>query len=287
MTVPFAWMGCTVALVAVVAAGVFVWILSRRLRNRTEELDELKHQVLEWNRRLEEKVAERTRALEGIHSKLQETYLETVTALVETVTAKDTYLSKHSHNVALYAKVISEEMGFSPERIHRLLQGCKLHDLGKIAIPDSILLKPGPLTLEEFEIIKQHPYWGARILEPLTFMKDVTEMVHQEHERWDGTGYPRGLKGDQIRLEARVIAVADTLDAMTSDRPYRKRLSMEAAYAELKRCSSSQFDPVVVEATLRAVSEGKLVVETGGGNHDHDEAVEKAYQKVAGLHKAS
>lgn len=283
MTVPFAWMGCTVALVAVVAAGVFVRILSRRLRNRTEELDELKHQVLEWNRRLEEKVAQRTRTLETIHSKLQETYLETVTALVEAVTAKDTYLSKHSHNVALYAKVVAEELRFSPERIHRLLQGCKLHDLGKIAIPDSILLKPGPLTMEEFEIVKQHPDWGARILEPLTFMKDVTEMVHQEHERWDGTGYPQGLQGDQIRLEARVIAVADTLDAMTSDRPYRKRLSMEAACAELKRCSGSQFDPAVVEAALRAADGGKLLIETAEAHLDH--AVEKAYRKVAGLTK--
>ena len=283
MTASFAGIGCVVALAAVVVAGVFVWIFSRQLRNRTEELDELKHQVLEWNRRLEEKVAERTRALETIHSKLQETYLETVTALVETVTAKDTYLSKHSHNVALYAKVIAEEFGLSPERIHRLLQGCKLHDLGKIAIPDSILLKPGPLTLEEFEIIKQHPYWGARILEPLTFMKDVTEMVHQEHERWDGTGYPRGLKGDEIRLEARIIAVADTLDAMTSDRPYRKRLSMEAACAELKRCSDSQFDPRVVEAALRAVKEGKLSIKTEEDHDHHDQVVEKAYQKVAGL----
>ncbi len=283
MTVPFAWMGCVVALAAVVAAGVFVRILSVRLRNRTEELDELKRQVLEWNRRLEEKVSQRTRTLETIHGKLQETYLETVTALVEAVTAKDTYLSKHSHNVALYAKVVAEELHFSPERIHRLLQGCKLHDLGKIAIPDSILLKPGPLTMEEFEIVKQHPDWGARILEPLTFMKDVTEMVHQEHERWDGTGYPQGLQGDQIRLEARVIAVADTLDAMTSDRPYRKHLSMEAACAELKRCSGSQFDPAVVEAALRAADGGKLLIETAEAHLDH--VVEKAYQKVAGLNK--
>lgn len=285
MTVFWAWMVCAAALVALGVAGVFLWSFSKRLRNRTEELDEIKNQILEWNRRLEEKVAERTRALEAIHSKLQETYLETVTALVETVTAKDTYLSRHSHNVAAYAKVISEEMGFPPERIHRLLQGCKLHDLGKIAIPDSILLKPGPLTLEEFEIIKQHPYWGARILEPLTFMKDVTEMVHQEHERWDGTGYPQGIKGERIRLEARIIAVADSIDAMTSDRPYRKRMPLETACAELKRCSDSQFDPMVVTAALRAVSEGKLVVETGGGNHDHDEVLEKAYRKVADLTK--
>lgn len=237
--------------------------LARRLRNRTDELDQLKKQVLEWNRRLEDQVTDRTKILEIMNGRLQETYLETVTALVEVFSAKDPYLYNHAHNVALYAKAIAEELGFSPERIERLIQGCKLHDLGKIAIPDSILSKQGPLTPEEFEVIKEHPTRGARILEPLTFLKDVTEMVEQEHERWDGSGYPRGLKGEQIRLEARLIAVADTLDAMTSDRPYRKRLGLEEACAELKRCSGTQFESRVVEACLRAVAEGRLKTAAG------------------------
>ena len=248
-------LGCAIAIWALVY-GV-IW--SKHARNRRDELEQLKAQVLEWNRQLESKVSERTQDLEQAHIRLQNTYLETITSLVEALTAKDTYLFGHSHSVATYARSIGEEMGFSKERLDRLVQGCELHDLGKIAVPDTILMKPGPLNRSEFEIVKQHPVWGARILEPLTFMKDINEMVHQEHERWDGTGYPMGIKGEQIRLEARVIAVADALDAMISDRPYRQGIGLERASQELKRCGGTQFDPVVVEACLRAVENGKIV----------------------------
>jgi HD-GYP domain-containing protein (c-di-GMP phosphodiesterase class II) len=241
---------------AALAVGIFA---SRQARNRLDELEQLKGQMLEWNRRLESKVSERTQDLELAHRRLQETYLETVTSLVEALTAKDTYLFGHSHSVATYARAIGEEMGFSRDRLDRLVQGCELHDVGKIAVPDTILMKPGPLNKEEFEIVKQHPLWGARILEPLTFMKDIGEMVHQEHERWDGTGYPQGLKGDQIRLEARMIAVADALDAMISDRPYRQSIGLERASQELHRCAGTQFDTLVVDACLRAIRTGKIV----------------------------
>ena len=242
------------------SAFIPILIFSKRLRDRTQNLEDLKGQILEWNRRLEDKVFERTKTLESIHRQLQETYLETVTALIEAMSAKDTYLYAHSHNVAVYAKAIAEEIGFPPERTRRLIQGCELHDLGKIAIPDSILMKRGPLTHEEFEIIKQHPRWGARILEPLTFMKDIMEMVHQEHERWDGSGYPMGLRGGQIRLEARIIAVADALDAMTSQRPYRQPVTLEQAEEELKRGAGTQFYPKVVEACVRSIHEKKMAI---------------------------
>ncbi|MBI3332757.1 MAG: HD-GYP domain-containing protein [Candidatus Omnitrophica bacterium] len=254
------WIGIGLLLAGLGGALLYLRLLSKRLRDRTKELEELKAQVLAWNIRLEGKVADRTTSLEAIHQKLQQTYLETVTALVESMSAKDLYLFGHSHNVAAYAVAIADELGLSKQRIERLRQGCELHDLGKIAIPDSILTKPGPLTPEEMEIVKQHPVWGARILEPLTFMKDITEMVHQEHERWDGSGYPKGLKGEQIRLEARIIAVADALDAMTSERPYRQRVSLEEAAAEIKSCAGAQFDSKVVEATLKAIREGKLTI---------------------------
>ncbi len=260
MPAPLEWIGLGLVLlgllVAVRAAASFAF----QLKNRTRELEDLKTQILGWNRRLEEKVIERTRDLEKAHEQLKETYLETVKALLEAMTAKDNYLSGHSHSVSRYARAIGEELGFSPDRVERLAQGCELHDLGKIAIPDAILLKRGPLTPEEFEIIKQHPRWGARILEPLTFMKDIMEMVLQEHERWDGSGYPNGLKGEQIRLEARIIAVADALDAMTSDRPYRNQVALEEAGHELWRCAGTQFDPKIVEACLRAIKKGKLVI---------------------------
>ncbi len=244
----------------VCAALACIRILLRRLQDRSHQIDELKSQMLEWNRRLEETAFGRTQDLEDIHQRLQETYLETVTALVEALSAKDNYLYSHSQNVATYAQAIAQEIGFSKERIHRLVHGCKLHDVGKIAIPDSILLKEDSLTGAELEIIKQHPTWGARILQPLTFMKDITEMVHQEHERWDGQGYPQGLKGEQIRLEARIIAVADALDAMTSQRPYRQRITIEQAGEELSRSAGTQFDPKVVEACTRAIESGRLTL---------------------------
>ena len=241
-----------------VGTGAYTWILSRRMTRRTDELEQIKSQVLAWNRHLEEHVSQRTHDLETAHRRLEDAYLETVTSLVEAMSAKDTYLFGHSHNVATYARAIAEEAGLPKERVERLAHACELHDLGKIAVPDTILMNPGPLTHDEFEIVKRHPVWGARILEPLTFMKDITEMVHQEHERWDGTGYPQALKGEQIRLEARIIAVADTLDAMISDRPYRQRSSLEQAAQELARCAGTQFDPKVVEAALRAIRSGKL-----------------------------
>ena len=276
------WIEITVALGCIIGALLLVKTFAKQLEYRTNELEELKAQVLDWNRQLEERVTDRTQELEETHKQLQETYLEMVTSLVEAMTAKDTYLFGHSHNVAVNAKSISEEMGFTPTQIKRLQHGCELHDLGKIAVPDAILLKPGPLTDQEFEIIKLHPIWGARILGPLTFMKDITEMVHQEHERWDGKGYPQGLKGEQIRLEARIISVADALDAMVSDRPYRKRISLKEACEELKRCAGTQFDAQVVEACMKAYEKGTLLF----GAHPHlqvDKASPDIPSDVAGV----
>ena len=259
MTFPFDGVLIGVSGAVAVAGLLSSWRLGRRLAEKSDQLDQIKVQVLAWNRRLEEKVAERTRDLEQAHRHLQETYLETVTALIEAMSAKDTNLFGHSYNVAQYAKAISQKLGFTREKVQRLMHGCTLHDLGKIAVPDTILMKPGPLTKEEFEIVKQHPIWGAKILAPLTFMKDITEMVHQEHERWDGTGYPQGLRGEQIRLEARIISVADALDAMIATRPYRQSVSLEKAGQEIRRCAGTHFDPTVAEACLQAIQEGTIV----------------------------
>lgn len=258
MLISSGWLVAALVSVGLVALLAYVWILRRLLRHCTKAREELKAQVLEWNRRLEERVGQRASELEAVAHQLQNAYLETVTALVEAMAAKDTYLRVHSHRVAQFAKGIAEEMGLSKERIRRLVQGCELHDLGKIAVPDQILTKPRSLTPEEYEIVKQHPVWGARILGPLTFLKDITDMVHQEHERWDGNGYPQGLKGEQILLEARIIAVADALDAMTSGRPYRSRLPLQEAAEELQRCAGTQFDSQVVEAALKAIRFEKL-----------------------------
>ncbi len=260
MTTPYVSMGLVLLGIGLVTVFGLITLLSNKLKGRTRELEQLKAQILEWNRRLEEKVVEKTKLSEVSLSQLETTYLETVTALIQAMYAKDPYLLTHSHNVANYAKAIAAELDLSTERMQRLSHGCELHDVGKIAIPDSILLKAGPLTQEEYEIVKQHPVWGARILGPLTFMKDISEMVHQEHERWDGTGYPLGLKGEQIILEARIISVADALDAMTSHRSYRKSVPLEEAVEELWRYAGTQFDARVVEACLRALKSGKLVI---------------------------
>jgi HD-GYP domain-containing protein (c-di-GMP phosphodiesterase class II) len=253
-----AWIAAALAWAGMMGACCRVWTTSRLLREKASQHDQLKAQILEWNRRLEERASSRDRDLEQINQRLEATYLEIVTALLEAMSAKDTYLYGHSHNVAQYASAIAQEMGFSKEKVRRLVHGCELHDLGKIAVPDSVLMKTGPLTKEEFAIIKTHPVWGASILQPITSMKDITEMVHQEHERWDGTGYPQGLKGERIRLEARIIAVADALDAMLSHRPYRRSVSIDKAAQEVARCAGSHFDPQVVEACLRAIQEGAL-----------------------------
>ena len=262
MDMPIFWFLGVFLSLGLLATIVLNLVLSRQLRSRSEELEEIKVQVFGWSQRLEQKVADRTKALEDSAERLQETSIETVTSLVKALAAKDPYLYAHAHNVAVYAKVVAEELGFADAQIRRLMQGCELHDVGKIAIPDSILLKKGPLTNEEYHIIKEHPNWGAQILEPLSFMKDIVEMVHQEHERWDGTGYPLGLKGEEIRLEARVIAVADALDAMTSHRPYRRQTTLEEAWLEIKRCSGTQFDPKVVSAFDRAVQKGRIHIIT-------------------------
>lgn len=241
-----------------VTLGLTAGYLGALRRHHSEELARMHLRLQEWNRDLELHVEEKTQSLRAMHEQLQQAYFGTVTAFMEALEAKDPYTRHHSHAVAVYAHLIGEELGLTGERLIRLEQGCQLHDIGKIAIPDHILLKPGALTKEEFEIVKQHPTWGARILEPLTFMKDVTEVVLQEHERWDGRGYPAGRKGEEIRLEARIVAVADAWDAMTSARPYRAPMAIEAAAAEIRRGAGTQFDPLAVEAFLRVIEQGRL-----------------------------
>ncbi len=255
----------------VIAVAWIVSLLTERLKNREAELEQLKSQIIDWNSHVEKKVVDRTHMLHETHKQMEATCVQVVTSLVEASTAKYYYLSTHAHNVAVYAKAIARELSFPPAQMEALIQGCKLHDLGKIGVPDAILRKTDPLTAEEIEIVKQHPIWGARILEPIASLKKVTQMVLQEHERWDGRGYPQGLKGEGILLEARIISVADALDAMISDRPYRDPISIELACDELKRSSGTQFDPKVIDACVKAVKEKNLIAATG----HHQSAMQK------------
>jgi putative nucleotidyltransferase with HDIG domain len=182
-----------------------------------------------------------------LFSSLQEAYLATVRSLAAAVDAKDAFTRGHSDKVAAYAIMIGEGLGLSHEQRIALEMAAYLHDIGKIGIKEEILLKPGTLTDAEMAQMSHHPLIGANILRPVGFPWPITPIVRHHHERWDGDGYPAGLKGEEIPLLARVLTVADAFEAMTSDRPYRSARSLEEGLAELARCSGSQFDPRVVQ----------------------------------------
>ena len=176
---------------------------------------------------------------------------------------KDPYTRAHSQQVTQYALLIGEELGFSEEQQQVLEQAALLHDIGKIGVPDNILRKPGPLTESEWEIMRQHPEIGQELLEHIQVLHLEQTMIRHHHERWDGKGYPDGLKGTDTPLYARILNVADSFHAMVSDRPYRKALPIEVAIEELKKNSGTQFDPQIVEAFLRALERSGLHSQKG------------------------
>jgi len=195
----------------------------------------------------------------NLYKDIRSSYFDTVRALVNALEAKDKYSKGHSERVTLLAMMIADEMGLPEDKKQSLQHAGVLHDIGKIGISLNILNKGGKLTGEEYDVIKDHPLIGEKILDPITFLKDVKTIVGEHHERFDGKGYPHQKKGSELSLEARILAVADTFDALTSDRPYRKALPFEDAVAEIVRCSSSQFDPQVVEIFLRAINAEDLL----------------------------
>ncbi len=185
--------------------------------------------------------------------RLRRTNLETILTLVRTIEARDIYTKGHSEGVAYYATKIAKYLGFDKSRLEKLRHAALLHDIGKIGIPDVVLLKPRKLSKEEWYIIKQHPQLGYLILKEMKLLRDIAIWVKHHHERWDGKGYPDGLAGEDIPLESRILAVADALEAMLSDRPYRKALSFEEAKEKLKEGAGTQWDPAIVKAAIRAI----------------------------------
>ena len=175
-------------------------------------------------------------------------YVSTITSLARTIEAKDPYTGGHTERVAAYAKMLARELGFADEDLEAVEVGAVIHDIGKIGIPDRILLKPGKLDEPEFEEMRRHPEISSYILGELELPAIVRDMARHHHERYDGKGYPDGLAGKQIPLAARILSVADAFDAMTSDRPYRRALSHDIAAEEIRRHSGSQFCPEVVVA---------------------------------------
>jgi diguanylate cyclase (GGDEF)-like protein/putative nucleotidyltransferase with HDIG domain len=184
---------------------------------------------------------------------LPQAVLDTVTSLAFAIDAKDHYTQGHSQKVSAYAALIAEAMDMRDAEIEEIRLGAVLHDIGKVGIPEQILNKSGPLNPDEWETMKSHVVFGAKILEPLTPLARVREMVHHHHEYFDGSGYPHSLKGEQIPLGARIIAVADAYDTITSDRTYKKGRSAADALAELERCANAQFDARIVELFVRVM----------------------------------
>jgi HD-GYP domain-containing protein (c-di-GMP phosphodiesterase class II) len=198
-------------------------------------------------------------AIKNVHlyEDQQTTYLNTMQALVSAVEASDPYTRGHSERVTRYAQILGRQLNLTSDAFKRLERAYILHDIGKIGIDVAVLHKEGVLSTSDVDILQQHPLIGTKILEPISFLGTVRQIIAQHHERYDGTGYPFRVKGDDILLEARIIAVVDTYDAMTSDRPYRKALSHEIAVAEIKKYSGTQFDPYVAEAMLTLCQDGK------------------------------
>lgn len=196
-------------------------------------------------------IREMNAELKDSKEKLEKAYLETIEMLRYTVEAKDSYTRGHSDRVAAYSVLIGEELGLYDKDLNTLNIGGMFHDIGKIGIPDTILTKMSKLTDEEYDEIKKHPSIGKQIIGKSTIFKDIIPIVYSHHERYDGKGYPEGLKGDKIPFLARIVAVADAFDAMTSRRSYRDELDLELVRKTIITNTATQFDPEIAEAFIR------------------------------------
>ena len=219
--------------------------VSRALENRRLKVENRTYQT-----NLESLVKARTDQLQTAIQNLERSYDITLEALGDALDLKDAETEGHSKRVTAFTIAIAKNMGLPREQIAVIARGAFLHDFGKMAIPDAILRKPGKLTKEEMDIMQEHAYLGYQMLKKIPFLAEASEIVYTHQERFDGTGYPRGLKGEQIPLGSRIFSVADTLDAITSDRPYRPAQSLNAAREEIKKWSGRQFDPEVVRVFL-------------------------------------
>ena len=218
----------------------------RALERRNLLIERRQYQEL-----LEVRVVEATRGLGKLYRELQDTYETTLEALGSALDTRDVGTESHSRRVHGYALATAREYGVPDADLTDLAHGVLLHDIGKIGIPDAILLKPGPLTPDEWQIMRRHPEIGKLLIEKIPFLRGAVPIVYSHHEKWDGTGYPLGLRAEEIPLGARIFMVVDAFDAITFDRPYSKAQPFDVAKAEIKRCASTHFDPDVVEAFFK------------------------------------
>ena len=219
--------------------------IERALAKRRIELARKRYQ-----KKLERKVRDRTGELRTALRNIQGTYQTTLLALVRALDAREHETSDHSQRVVKYTEAIAERLSLRGPELEEIGRGALLHDIGKIGVPDAVLLKPAKLTTEEWKEMRRHPDIGYDMIRSIEFLNTPAAIVLSHQERFDGRGYPRGLRGEEIHIGARIFAVADTLDAMTSDRPYRKGTTFENAVDEIQRCAGSQFDPQVVRAFM-------------------------------------
>lgn len=215
------------------------------------EKKRLEEEIEAYHANLERLVEERTFKLQQAYRGLKRAHFDSVKVLVEAIDAKDPYTRGHSDRVRKMSLKIALHMGFSEGRLEKLEYGALLHDIGKIGIKDEILQKQGTLSPEEYQMIQSHPLIGVKIVEGVDFFKQIIPTIRHHHEHFDGNGYPDGLAGEAIPLEARIIAVPDAFDAMTSARPHQRNLALEEVLRELEACKGSQFAPDILEIFLR------------------------------------
>ena len=239
----------------IIASAVLLWLILRGVYLRSSK-----------------RIVAQAKALELALGERERTYDTTLEALANALDVRDSETGGHSDRVLRYMELVIFHLGISGSDVAFLRRGALLHDIGKIGVPDNILRKPTSLSESEWVTMRQHPEFGARIIAGIPFLEDVSRIVRHHHERWDGNGYPDRLSGHDIPLGARIFAVADSFDAMTSDRPYRRAMSIAAACAEVARCRSTQFDPTVADAFAR-IAHGALAAIADEAPHTHPVAV--------------
>jgi len=215
------------------------------------EQKKMEEELESYHKNLKKLVAERTAKLQEAYRTLKKAHWDSVKVLAEAIDAKDPYTRGHSDRVRQMSLQIANSLGFTEERMEVLEYGALLHDIGKIGIQDEILRKPGSLNAGEYQTIREHPLIGVKIVEGIEFFKDKIPMIRNHHEQFDGKGYPDGLAGEAIPLEARIIAVPDAFDAMASLRPHQKTRSLEDILTEMEQNRGRQFDPTILEIFLR------------------------------------
>lgn len=245
MAVELMQLGAEDYLVKPFEPGVVLASLRRGLHKKRLELE-----VMHYRAHLEQMVSERTEQLRSALSRIEESYDQTLEALGSAIDLRDSETAGHSRRVCLYSLEIARTIGCGPAELVPLGRGAWLHDIGKLALPDSILLKPGPLNPAERATMQTHVTVGYELVSKISFLSDAVDVVLNHHERYDGQGYARKLKEKQIPLPARVFSIADALDAMTSDRPYQTPSSFEEATSRIRSVAGTQFDPELVEAFL-------------------------------------